>query len=124
MEIILSKEAPEPIGPYSQAIKTDNFIFISGQLGIDPKTGKLVSDNIEDQTKQALKNIENILKEAKCPLNNVIDVTIFLTDLNNFKVVNEIYSSFFKSHKPTRTTVQVAALPLNAKIEIKTVATV
>lgn len=121
MQIIKSKNAPEAIGPYSQAIKVNNMIFLSGQLGIDPKTGKFIGEKTEEQAGQILKNIENILKDADFSINNIVDVTVFLTDLSDFKKFNEVYASFFGEHKPARTTIQVAGLPLGAKIEIKVV---
>ncbi|MBN2545613.1 MAG: RidA family protein [Spirochaetes bacterium] len=124
MQIIETDKAPKAIGPYSQAIKHNDFIFTAGQLGIDPATGKLIDDTIESQTEQTMKNLNSILKEAKASFSNVIETTIFLTDLNNFKIVNEIYAKHLNGHKPARVTVQVAGLPLGGKIEIKMTAVV
>jgi len=119
MQIIETEKAPKAIGPYSQAIKHNDFIFTAGQLGIDPVTGKLIDDTIDSQTEQVMKNLSSILKEAKASFNNVVETVIYLTDLNNFKIVNEIYAKYLNGHKPARATVQVAGLPLGAKIEIK-----
>ncbi|ATZ18707.1 TdcF protein [Williamsoniiplasma somnilux] len=122
-KIIFSPEAPAAIGPYSQAIlDQNNTIYISGQLPIDNKIGKIVSDNISDQTLQCLKNLEYILKSAGKNLENVIKVTVLLTDINEFQEMNKIYENFFKEVKPARSAYQVVALPRGAKIEIELVA--
>lgn len=124
IEIINSENAPKTIGPYSQAVKTENLIFVSGQLPVDPASGKFISDNIKDQTLQVIKNIEAILKEANLTLANVVKTSIFLTDMNEFKDVNEVYASkFIYDIKPARETIQVVRLPLNAKVEISCIAT-
>ncbi len=96
-------------------------IFCAGQVGIDPKKGKLV-DGIENQTKQAIKNLENVIISAGSSLNKIIKTTIFLADINDYKKVNEVYASFFNKNKPARSTVQVAALPLGALVEIEAIA--
>jgi len=119
MKIINSNKAPEAIGPYSQAVIANGFIFASGQIGINPETGKLAGNSVEEQTEQVLKNLENVLKEAGAGFNDVVETVIFLTDLNDFQKINSIYESSLISHKPARATVQVAGLPLNALIEIK-----
>lgn len=119
---INTENAPKAIGPYSQAIKVDNLLFISGQLGIDPKTSTLL-DGIEAQANQAFKNIEEILKASNSSLADVCKTTIFITDLNNFSLVNEIYSSYFKN-KPARSCVEISKLPKNALIEIEAIAIV
>lgn len=122
MELIHTVQAPQAVGPYSQAIKLANgFLYISGQLGLNPTTMLLV-DNISDQTRQVLANINAILTAAKYTKDNVIKTTILLSDINDFVVVNEIYESFFKEHKPAHSTFAVKALPKAALIEIEVIA--
>jgi len=120
IKIIETQKAPKAIGPYSQALVLEDFVFCSGQIGIDPKTGNLVQ-GIENQTKQILENLKNILEEAGSSLDNVIKTTIFLTNINDFQKVNEIYGQYFSSHKPARSTVCVASLPKGALIEIEVI---
>nr|WP_027626454.1 RidA family protein [Clostridium lundense] len=119
---INSKGAPAAIGPYSQGIKSDSLIFISGQLPVDQKTGKMPED-IESQTEQSIKNIIEILKEEGLDLNNVIKTTVFLNDLSNFTKVNEVYSKYFSEPYPARSCIEVAKLPKGAGIEIEVIAT-
>lgn len=114
-------KAPEAIGPYSQAIIAGSLVFCSGQIGINPKTGELKKD-ITEQTKQALTNLSAVLQKSGSSLQYVIKTTIFLTDMQDFQTVNEIYASFFQNHKPARSTIQVASLPKNALIEIDAIA--
>lgn len=121
MKTIQTDNAPKAVGPYSQAIETDQFVFCSGQIGIDPKTGLLI-DGIENQTKQAMTNITNVLTAAGTDLDRIVKTTIFLADIHDYKAVNEVYSSYFTEHKPARSTVQVAALPLGALVEIEVIA--
>lgn len=118
---IITSRAPAAIGPYSQAISTGNLVFISGQLPIDAKTGKLLEGSIGDQTRLIMRNIEVIAEEAGASLANIVKTTIFLTDLSNFQEVNSAYGSFFSEAPPARATVQVAALPLGASVEIEAV---
>lgn len=122
-EIICSKEAPAAIGPYSQAIRvsTSELMFVSGQIGFDPKTTLLVSDSVADQVKQALKNLNAILAEAGYTKANVVKTTLFLKDMNDFGIVNEIYASYFDYAPPARSTVEVARLPKDAKFEIEAI---
>jgi 2-iminobutanoate/2-iminopropanoate deaminase len=120
IKIIETQKAPKAIGPYSQALVLEDFVFCSGQIGIDPKTSNLVQ-GIENQTKQILENLKNILEEAGSSLDNVIKTTIFLTNINDFQKVNEIYGQYFSSHKPARSTVCVASLPKGALIEIEVI---
>ena len=120
--VINSKDAPAAIGPYSQAIKTGDFIFCSGQIGLSPSTGQLVGSDISSQTIQALQNLKIILEEAGSDFSHVTKVTIFLTDMNNYSKVNEIYSTYFTNIKPARSVVQVVALPKGALVEIECVA--
>ena len=117
-KVIISNEAPAAIGPYSHAILTDNIAFLSGQIPLDPSTGKLVEGGIEEQTVQVLKNISAILNTAGLTFDNVIKTTVFLSDLANFKTVNEIYGKYFTSDCPARSCVQVAALPMGSLVEI------
>lgn len=121
-EIISTKDAPQAIGPYSQAVRFDNLIFVSGQIPIDPETGKILKGNIREQTKQILENLSNILAAGGSSLNNVLRTTIFLTNLENYSVVNEIYAQYFNDLPPARSTVQVAKLPMDAQIEIDVIA--
>ena len=118
-KIIYTKNAPEPIGPYSQAIKNNSMLFLSGQIPINPKTGIIESNNIEEQTQQIFKNISEILKKANTSFNNVVKTTIFITNLKNFNTVNNIYATYFNGDTPpARSTIEVSALPLNSLIEI------
>lgn len=117
---IYSKEAPEPIGPYTQAVQFDNTIFLSGQIGID-RTGEFVSEDVVEQTKQAMKNIGFILKEAGLSYENIIKTSIFLKDMNDFPKVNDAYASYFQDQFPARETVEVSRLPKDAKVEISVV---
>ncbi|KAL7217953.1 hypothetical protein ACSBR2_011222 [Camellia fascicularis] len=121
-EAVRTNKAPAALGPYSQAIKTDNLLFVSGVLGLIPETGKFISDSVEDQTEQVLKNIGEILKASGSKYSSVVKTTIMLADLNDFKNVNEIYAKYFPAPAPARSTYQVAALPLNARIEIECIA--
>lgn len=120
---IYTKEAPEPIGPYSQAIEAGKFIFLSGQIAIDVDTGKLINKNIEAETNQVMRNIESVLKASNRTFDNVVKSTIFLKDLNDFTLVNEVYSKYFKNKvSPARETVEVARLPKDANVEISVIA--
>ena len=121
---IATTKAPAALGPYSQGISTGNLVFISGQLPIDPATGKLLEASIGEQTNLIMRNIEAVAKEAGTSLKNIVKTTIFLTDLGNFQEVNTAYGSFFIEAPPARATVQVAALPLGANIEIEAIATI
>lgn len=122
MEIIQTPNAPAAIGPYSQAIKSNGLIFTSGQIAITPN-GELIDRDIKRQTRQVLTNLENILAEAGSSLNDVIKVTIFLEDMNDFGVVNVIYAEYFGEHKPARSTVAVKTLPKNVMVEMDVIAT-
>lgn len=120
--IINTKDAPQPIGPYSQAVKIDKTLFVSGQIAINPATGNLMLDNVHEEATQIMRNIGAILKAAGMDYANIVKTTIFLTNMNNFTSVNEVYGSFFKSDFPARETVQVARLPKDVNIEISVVA--
>lgn len=115
--------APAAVGPYSQAIEIGGLVFCSGQIGINPKTGKLV-EGIEKQTTQVLKNLEAVLAEAGANKTSVTKTTIFLKDMKDYAAVNEIYGKFFADHKPARSTVEVASLPKDALIEVEATAVV
>ncbi|MGD9679036.1 MAG: RidA family protein [Vulcanibacillus sp.] len=120
-EMISTKSAPAAIGPYSQGIKTKNLIFLSGQLPINPVTGDM-PEKIEDQTKQSLENIKAILKSEGLDLSDVIKATVFLSDMENFKLMNDVYKEFFAEPYPARSAVEVARLPKDALIEIEVIA--
>lgn len=117
-------DAPKAIGAYSQAIVAEDFVFVSGQIGLDPKTGKMVEGGIVEQTEQVMKNLEAILKASKSDFDNVVKATIFLADINDFAKVNEIYGRRFKVPFPARATVEVARLPRDARVEIEVTALV
>ncbi|KAJ4976392.1 hypothetical protein NE237_001498 [Protea cynaroides] len=121
-EAVQTEKAPAALGPYSQAIKANNMLFVSGVLGLLPETGKFIADGVEEQTEQVLKNMGEILKASGVSYSSVVKTTIMLADLNDFKKVNEIYGKYFASPAPARSTYQVAALPMNAKIEIECIA--
>jgi 2-iminobutanoate/2-iminopropanoate deaminase len=122
--IIKTDRAPKAIGPYSAGVKTHCFIFTAGQLGIIPETGDIIEGGIESETRQALQNIQNILEAAGASLNNVVKTTVFLRDMADFSRMNAIYAEFFKEAPPARSTVQVAALPKAAAVEIEAIAMV
>lgn len=124
MEIIKTENAPGAIGPYSQAVKTGNLVFCSGQIPIDPNTGEFVSDDVAEQTHQVLKNLTAVLEAAGTNLNNVVKTTVFLADMNDFTDMNNIYAEYFSENKPARATVQAARLPKDARVEIECVAVV
>lgn len=121
-ELINTENAPAAVGPYSQGIKTGNLIFTSGQLPIDPKTGQFAGDSIEEQAKASLENVKAVLAEAGATTDNVIKTVVYLQDLKDFAVVNEIYAQYFEAPFPARSCFQVAALPLGALVEIEAVA--
>ena len=119
---ILSNNAPSPMGPYSQAVKSGNMIFISGQIAINPTTNTLVNDNIQKETEMVMENIKNILNECNCTFDNVVKCSIFLSNMDLFTSVNEIYGSYFNEPYPARETVEVSCLPKNVNIEISAIA--
>ncbi|KAL6543166.1 hypothetical protein OROHE_010686 [Orobanche hederae] len=121
-EAVKTEKAPVALGPYSQAIKANHMLFVSGVLGLVPETGKFVSCSVEDQTEQVLKNMGEILKASGATYSSVVKTTIMLADLKDFKKVNEIYAKYFPAPAPARSTYQVAALPLDARIEIECIA--
>lgn len=121
-KIVKTERAPEAIGPYSQAVIFENIIYCSGQIALDPKSMQIVGDTVEEQTKQVMKNIEQILLEACSHFGNILKCSIFLASMNDFTSVNEIYSGYFKDQPPARETIEVSTLPKNAKIEISCIA--
>ena len=123
-QIISTENAPAAVGPYSQAVRIGNLVYTAGQLGMDPKTGRLAEEGIEAQTRQALANLSAILEAAGTTVSNVIKTTIFLQDMGDFQAVNRVYAQFFPAAPPARSTVQVAALPLGGQVEIEVVAVI
>ena len=121
-EIVSTVKAPGAIGPYSQAIKAAGMVFCSGQIPIDPETGEFVSDDISQQTEQVLRNLSEVLEAAGTNLRNVVKTTVFLADMNDFVLMNEVYARFFGENKPARATVQAARLPRDARVEIDCIA--
>jgi 2-iminobutanoate/2-iminopropanoate deaminase len=122
MESIQTDRAPQAIGPYSQAIKANGFIFASGQIPLDPATMQIVEGGIEDQTERVLNNLKAVLEAAGSSLDRVVKTTVYLADMNEFAAMNEIYARYFGATKPARATVQVARLPRDVKVEIDVVA--
>jgi len=120
--VIINKKAPAAIGPYSPAVKVGNLIFTSGQLSIDPKTGKMIEGDIEAKTRRALENLKAVLEPYSIGLENVVKTTIFLKDMDNFSRVNKIYAEYFKEKFPARSCVEVSRLPKDAEIEIEALA--
>ncbi|MFD1602307.1 RidA family protein [Flavobacterium artemisiae] len=122
-KIIFTEKAPAPIGPYNQAVLSGNTLYASGQIAINPASGELVTDNINDETKQVMENIAAILEAANMTFENVVKATIFIMDMNNFGAINAIYGSYFNEKTaPARETVQVACLPKNVNVEISIIA--
>lgn len=121
LEIIHTDKAPKAIGPYSQGVKAGQFLFISGQIPMDPQTGELIKDDIQAQTKQVLENLQAIVSQAGCTLQDVVKTTIYLKDMNNFSLVNEIYAQYFPVNHPARACIEVSRLPKDVGIEIEAV---
>jgi 2-iminobutanoate/2-iminopropanoate deaminase len=123
-QVISTADAPKAIGPYSQAIRSGNFIFTAGQLGLDPKTMELVPGGIDVQTRQVLENLKHVLEASGSDLDHVIKTTVFLSDMANFASMNAIYGGYFSQNPPARSTVAAAALPKGGLVEIEVVALV
>lgn len=121
-EIINTEKAPAAIGPYSQAVRCGDFVFTSGQIPINPETGELVAGGIREQAEQVIKNLEAVLEAAGSSLDKVIKTTVFIKDMNEFAALNEVYSGFFSSSLPARSTVEVARLPKDVQVEIEAIA--
>jgi len=124
MKIISTDQAPAAIGPYSQAVQAGGLLFCSGQIPLDPATGELVSGDIRQETRRVMENLHGVLQAAGCDFGQVLRTTIYLVDMADFPVVNEVYGEFFPAVKPARATVAVAALPKGARVEIDAVALV
>lgn len=120
--IIETKNAPSAVGPYSQAVSAGQLLFVSGQLGLDPKTGELVSPDFELQARQALENINQIVLAAGCRIDQIISVDIYISNISNLTKLNDIYQEYFGKHKPARAVVEVSGLPKRAGVEIKCIA--
>jgi 2-iminobutanoate/2-iminopropanoate deaminase len=121
-KIVSTTEAPAAVGPYSQAVRVGPMLFTAGQIPLDPKSGQIVSDKVAEQTKRVLDNLAAVLKAEGMDFSNVVKTTVFMTNLGDFATMNEVYSSYFKDTPPARSTVQVAALPKGAQVEIELVA--
>jgi len=119
LSFVSTADAPAAVGPYNQAVKVGDLLFVSGSLGIDPTTGKLVSGGVEAQTEQALKNMKTIIEAGGSTVNKVVKTTVFLQSMDDFAVMNGLYAKFFGEHKPARSAVQVARLPLGGLFEIE-----
>ncbi|HID79965.1 MAG TPA: reactive intermediate/imine deaminase [Aquifex aeolicus] len=124
MHFVQTDKAPKPVGAYSQAVVVGNLVFISGQIAINPQTGKLEGKTAKEQTQRVLNNIKAILSEIGLTEKNIVKTAVYLTDLSNFKEVNEVYGDFFKGLKPARETVEVSNLPLGALVEISAIAVI
>jgi 2-iminobutanoate/2-iminopropanoate deaminase len=121
-DIVLTDRGPKPIGPYSQAIRANGFLYVSGQVALDPKTGELTGTDIQQQTRRTLENLKGILEAAGSNLHHVVKTTVFLKDMNDFAAMNEVYAKYFTLAPPARSTVQVTRLPKDALVEIEVVA--
>jgi len=121
-EVISTDKAPAAVGPYSQAVRTGDFVFAAGQVAIDPAAGKLIEGDVAAQTRQALTNLSAVLGAAGSSLDRVVKMTVFLKDINHFKTMNAVYTEFFPSDPPARSAIEVAALPLGALVEIEAIA--
>jgi 2-iminobutanoate/2-iminopropanoate deaminase len=121
--IVLTDRGPKPIGPYSQGIKANGLLFVSGQVALDPKTGEMLNGDIRQQTQRVIENLKGILEAGGANLNHVVKTTVFLKDLNDFAAMNEVYAGYFSLAPPARATVQVSRLPKDALVEIEVIAT-
>lgn len=122
LEYLATEKAPAAVGPYSQGIRAGQFVYTSGQLPINPLTGELVQEDIQSATRMALENVKAVLEAAGATLEDVVKVTVFVKDMENFSLINQVYSEFFANHKPARSLVEVARLPKDGVIEIEAVA--
>ena len=121
-DIVLTDKGPKPIGPYSQAVKSDGFLFASGQVALDPRTNEFIGGDIRQQTERAMENIKAVVEAAGSNLHHVVKTTVFLKDMNDFAAMNEVYGKYFGAAPPARSTVQVARLPKDALVEIEAIA--
>ncbi len=122
-ETVLTERGPKPIGPYSQAVRANGFLYVSGQVALDPKTGEMAGGDIRQQAERTLENVKEIVEAAGAKLHHVVKTTVFLKDMNDFAAMNEVYEKYFTSAPPARSTVQVARLPKDALVEIEVIAT-
>lgn len=120
--VVLTDRAPKPIGPYSQAVKANGFVFVSGQIALDPKNGEFVPADVKQQTERVLENLKAILEASGAPMNHVVKTTVYLKSMDDFAAMNEVYARYFTLAPPARSTVQVARLPKDALVEIDVVA--
>ena len=121
-DVILTDRGPKPIGPYSQAIRTNGFLYVSGQVALDPKTGEMTEADIRKQTERVLENVRGIVEAAGSKMNHIVKTTVFLKDINDFGTMNEVYAGYFTLAQPARSTVQVSRLPKDALVEIEVIA--
>jgi 2-iminobutanoate/2-iminopropanoate deaminase len=121
-KIVSTNEAPAAVGPYSQAIRVGQFVFTAGQIPLDPKSGQIVSEDISEQARRVLDNLTAVLAAENLTFDHIVKTTIFLTDMNDFAAVNEVYAGYFSSQPPARSTVAVSALPKGARVEIECIA--
>jgi 2-iminobutanoate/2-iminopropanoate deaminase len=121
-DVILTNRGPKPIGPYSQAIKSNGFLFVSGQVALDPQTGEFLGADVRQQTERVLENLKGILEAAGTSFHHVVKTTVFLKDMNDFAAMNEVYARYFAAAPPARSTVQAARLPKDALVEIELIA--
>lgn len=122
LELLVTDKAPAAVGPYSQGVKAGKLVFSSGQLPINPVNGQMLTGDIQEQTKQSLENVKAVLNAGGASLEDVVKVTVFVTDIGQFSLINEIYGQYFSNHKPARSLVEVSKLPLNGEIEIEAIA--
>ena len=122
IEIIKTREAPAAFGPFSQGVKTDRLVFVTGQLPLDPTTGEVVSDDVQEQTRQVMNNLKAILAEAGCSMDRVLKAVVFITDMGDFAKVNQVYAEFFSGTFPARSCIEVSGLAKGAKVEVEAVA--
>jgi len=120
--VVLTDRAPKPIGPYSQAVKANGFVFVSGQIALDPKTGEFAGTDVKQQTERVMENLKAILETSGAPLNHVVKTTVYLKSMDDFAAMNEVYARYFTMAPPARSTVQAARLPKDALVEIDVVA--
>jgi 2-iminobutanoate/2-iminopropanoate deaminase len=121
-DVVLTPRGPKPIGPYSQAIRSSGFVFVSGQVALDPQTGEFVGSDVRQQTERVLENLKAILEAAGASFHHVVKTTVFLKDMNDFAAMNEVYARYFGAAPPARSTVQAARLPKDALVEIEVIA--
>jgi len=123
-DIVLTDRGPKPIGPYSQAVRVNGFLYVSGQIALDPKTGEMTAGNISQQTERTMENVKGIVEAAGSKMPHVIKTTVFLKNMSDFTAMNEVYARYFSAAPPARSTVEVAALPKGALVEIEVIAVI